>query len=404
MVTNESNPSLRGKICLSKTTFILITILLFVTPLFPRFRTSLVPIEARIGSVPIGVHHLIYLLIVVLVLLTVIPIIRIDRSQLTFFCIGVFLCSMIVVSGVTYPDIRTILSHGAVVTTAGAIGIVLASDTNIEIRHVIYSAYVAGLLIAAWDVVVLIGPFQVPDPTDSLLPGVRSAGIGFPVSMGTHGIVVGMGIVAGVSLYERFKRNFRHKILYIMTILLMVFSILLSGSRSSLMAVLIGMTVLLFYELYQSSKKTFLLAILASPVLLSIIGYLTASWRFRTFYQRIEQSRLALELAASYPFTGVGWQRIFPQYIDKVIHNTPAQYFAAGGFPVGLAFLLTIFYPTFVIIRSILLGPRNPKFLFTFTGMWAVILTELFFYKSTPSVFLFVVGMVVCYSAGTEKT
>jgi len=364
--------------------------------MFPRIRLGFVPISGRVGNVPLGIHHIVYLLIVFIYLLAVISRFHAIQPQLFLISVWVSLLTIIILTGYPKPDLRTILSHFAVVAVATVLSIIVQTSKEIHVINIIHSAYISGLIISVWDITVLLTPINIGETTGTLIPFISRGVIGLPVSSGTHGIVVGMGIVAGLySLRQYRNEKFLIKIFTLVSILLMFFSILISGSRSSLMAVLIGVLVYYTYNLRVLGRKAFVVLSAALATLLAAVGYRLASLRFRTVYQRLNQNRVAIELTLDQPLTGVGWQKVFPTYLDKVIHNTPLNYFVSSGLFGGFIFLFALLYPALFSLRMLLNHPRYPMKIITMMALWAVIVTELMFYKSTPSIYLFVISISI---------
>jgi len=378
--------------------FILLVVSLFVSPMFPRIRLDFVPVQARVGSAPLGIHHIIYLLIIIIFFLSIVPQFETTRPQLFLISVWITLLSVIIFTGYPQPDLRTVLGHLAVIAVTVVLSIFIQTGKEIRLIDIIHSAYISGFVISVWDITVLLTPIKFGATTGSLLPLISRGGIGLPVSSGTHGIVVGMGIVAGLHSLQQYRNEpVLEKELLITTILLMIFSILLSGSRSSLMALLIGVSVYYSYKLRVLGRRAFVVLSAIVAMLLAVIGYKLASLRFRTVYQRLNQNQASIELTLDHPLTGVGWQEVFPMYLDKVIHNTPLNYFAASGLAGGFIFLLAVLYPASMAFRSLLNHSSDQKkIIVVLISMWAIIVTELMFYKSTPNIYLFVIGISMC--------
>ncbi len=339
--------------------------------MFPRIRLDFIPVQARVGSVPLGIHHIIYLFIVFVFTVAIIPKFDVSRPQVSLIIVWIVLCLSIVGSGYPQPDLRTVLSHLAVVAVATAISIIIQTSKDVQIIHIIYSAYISGSLVSMWDITVFVTPLEVGETTGSLIPFISRGGIGLPVSSGTHGIVVGMGFVAGLYLLQQLKnKSSLQRVVLLMTVFSMLISILISGSRSSLMALLIGATVFYSYNLLVLGRKAFLLLSASLTTGLVAVGYTLASLRFKTVFQRLNQNRAAIDLALDHPLTGVGWQEVFPVYLDKVIHNTPLNYFAASGIPTGFMFILTMAYPAFTGVRMLLSGNGDQRTILTMLSLW----------------------------------
>lgn len=389
---------------LIKILFIFIIASLYITPLLPRNRFGFIPIQARFGSVPLGVHHFLYLGITISFALLLIPKFSIKRQQLHYLGFSFALPILIILTGIPQPDLRTVLSHIAVVATVSMIGLLITCSTELSLSDVAYSAYLGGVVVALWDFIIFLSPTDFQSATSPLIRFINKGGIAADASMGTHGIVVGMGVIAGLSLLKwKPECPFRKQILLISSILLMVFTILLSGSRSSLLALIIGASFFYSYKLHSLSRRVYTLFVMFLMLLLVGVVYIVASWRWRTVLQRIEQNLAAVELTLSYPLTGVGWQHIFPRYLNHVIHNTPLNYFASGGIILGMTFMIVFLYPFLIGIRGLITKSGSQELIRTFVSMWFVIIIELMLYKSTPSIYLLIIGMMICTAATKRR-
>ncbi|KZX49230.1 hypothetical protein AV929_11825 [Haloarcula sp. K1] len=65
-------------------------------------------------------------------------------------------------------------------------------------------------------------------------------------------------------------------------------------------------------------------------------------------------------------------------------------------------FILTMAYPAFTGVRMLLSGNGDQRTILTMLSLWAVVITELMFYKSTPNVYLFVIGITTCLATFRE--
>jgi hypothetical protein len=369
---------------------------LFFTPLLPR--TSI------LGGLPLGIHHLFYLVLSISLPVFIIPELQFHRNQIIYIFVIILLPISIFITGLPNPDARTVISHSAVVTTTISVGVFFTTYSDIYFQDVNFSLYMSGVFISLWDILVIISPLKVGSPSSSLIPYISTGGIAPPHSLGTHGIVVGIAIIAGLHILRNQRDAYiSHHRLIPLSIGLMLFAILTSGSRSSLMAIILGVSFYYLVCVRSFRRETYFLLSILCIFVFAGLGYFFATLRLRTVLQRIEQNLTAIELTLNNPYSGVGWQEIFPQYLSHVIHNTVLNYFAAGGIAVGILFLFTSAYPLSTGLRALI--SRGGDYIYTplFVSMWFVTMTELMLYKSTPNIYLFVIGMMICIAAASES-
>jgi hypothetical protein len=169
------------------------------------------------------------------------------------------------------------------------------------------------------------------------------------------------------------------------------------------MAIVLGVSFFYLNRIRSFCRQTFIISSTAFTFVIIGFGYFLVELRFRTVQQRIEQNLTAIELTLTHPFSGVGWQLIYPRYLDHVIHNTVLNYFASGGIVVGILFLLIIVYPLFIGLRGLIFKSNDQLYILTFLSMLVVIIIELMLYKSTPNIYLFVISGMICVAVNRQQ-
>jgi hypothetical protein len=183
----------------------------------------------------------------------------------------------------------------------------------------------------------------------------------------------------------------------------MVFSVFLSGSRSSILALILGTSFFYKYKLRQFSHRIIAIYFTSFIIFFTSSVYYLAIQRTKTVFQRFEQSRKAVELTLSNPISGVGWEYIFPNELSHVIHNTPLNYFAASGVFTGIFYILILLYPLIISARSAIQTSDHRRLTSVFVSIYILISVELMLYKSTPNFYLFIFGITICIAV-TKKT
>lgn len=186
-----------------------------------------------------------------------------------------------------------------------------------------------------------------------------------------------MGVLTFSSVFINIF-SYKHRILATILAVLLLFVVYKSNARQGLLAYLLGAGVFLTIWLWTMNKKLGILAIvLGSTVfIISTLGMLQVGPLTKYLYKpsvsiRGYYWRAGLEMLTSHPFFGVGIDRYgayFKEYREvkypltygyeitsSNAHNTFIQFFATGGFFLGLAYLVLNSY----ILRRAIYGIKN---------------------------------------------
>jgi O-antigen ligase len=186
-----------------------------------------------------------------------------------------------------------------------------------------------------------------------------------------------MGVMAFSSVFIT-TFNYSQRIFAALLVLLLLFVIYKSNARQGLLAYALGTGLFLTIWLYTKNRKIGILAttIGAAIFIISVLGMLQTG-PFSKFLYKPSVSirgyywRAGLEMLANHPFTGVGIDRYgayFKEYREvnypltygfeitsSNAHNTFIQFFATGGFFLGLVYLVLNGY----ILKRAIYGIKN---------------------------------------------
>lgn len=186
-----------------------------------------------------------------------------------------------------------------------------------------------------------------------------------------------MGVLTFSSVFINIF-SYKHRILATILAVLLLFVIYKSNARQGLLAYLLGAGVFLTIWLWTMNKKLGILAIMlgSTVFIISTLGMLQVGPLTKYLYKpsvsiRGYYWRAGLEMLTSHPFFGVGIDRYgayFKEYREvkypltygyeitsSNAHNTFIQFFATGGFFLGLAYLVLNSY----ILRRAIYGIKN---------------------------------------------
>jgi O-antigen ligase len=200
-------------------------------------------------------------------------------------------------------------------------------------------------------------------------------------TLGNPNFAAAVMAIMGVLIFSSVFINifsYTHRILAAILAVLLLFVIYKSNARQGLLAYLLGAGVFLTIWLWTKNRKLGILAIMAGSTvfIISILGMLQVGPLTKYLYKpsvsiRGYYWRAGLEMLTNHPFFGVGIDRYgayFKEYREvkypltygfeitsSNAHNTFIQFFATGGFFLGLAYLVLNAY----ILRRAIYGIKN---------------------------------------------
>jgi O-antigen ligase len=180
-------------------------------------------------------------------------------------------------------------------------------------------------------------------------------------------------VIFGIAINNAFNLIFRYISLILVILLLVV--IYLSQARQGLIAIVIGIGISILIYVYSVSKKLGIIAFMVSA-LFSIVGIfgmlqigpLTQFLYKPTVSVRGYYWRAGINMMKDNPLFGVGIDRYgsyFKQYREPGYslsygmeltstnaHNTPIQFFATGGVPLGIMYILLNLFIFYIGIKG----------------------------------------------------
>lgn len=186
-----------------------------------------------------------------------------------------------------------------------------------------------------------------------------------------------MGVITFSSIFIKTFQN-PQRLLGALISVLLLFAIYRSNARQGLLAYFFGIGIFLIIWLWTKNRKFGIMAALAglTVLIISILGMLQSGPLERYLYKpsvsiRGYYWRAGIEMLKNHPFFGVGIDNYgfyfkefretnYPltygfEITSSNAHNTFIQFFATGGFFLGLAYLLLNGY----IIKQAITGIRN---------------------------------------------
>ena len=241
-----------------------------------------------------------------------------------------------------------------------------------NIKMLFYTSSILGLILAIYGILQMNGIDFVlwNNPYNAVISTLGNPNFAAAV----------MSIVAilnlGVSSNRSFSVFFRISSAFVFILLLC--AIYLSNARQGLLSLILGVTIYFIVWIYSSNKKVGVIACVfaLSGAVMAVLGLLQVGPLTSVLYKnsvsiRGYYWRAGVEMFQSHPWFGIGVDRYiagFKQYREVAYpliygfditssnaHNTPIQFFAAGGIFVGLLYLVLTSY---ILWRGVL-GIKN---------------------------------------------
>ena len=316
-----------------------------------------------------------------------------SRSTITYGILLLTLTAFISFTGIPKPDMIRLVAHGLAATGAlVAVALLSISSTT----AVLYAIWLGAFPVVALDLAARVGIVQPANTASQVIPYTTYGGIGIPTGFGTHGVIINTAIISGIGVLWLCEPAKKTKLALKYTCFLMFLLQLFSQSRSSLLALTMGIVVLIIYQLWHSPYPTAVKIATIAVGSISLLGggIVLLTQRVKTIFSRIEEIETAATLVTSNPITGIGWDTFHPNYSSKVLHFTPGNYFLAGGTVLGIIYIAVLAYPGLAAVRQLSNRPAQQKVV-VFAALYIAVFVEILFFKSTPSVHVFSMGALL---------
>jgi hypothetical protein len=211
----------------------------------------------------------------------------------------------------------------------------------------------------------ILQAFLSPEKVYGLFPSGYQEFVMGPIVYHTH-FAVFIEVLLPIALYLALRGTSRsYAMLGIAAVLLA--SLVVSASRGGLViaSVEVLAVVVLLHRRQPLLPRRVLILVGATALLISIVGFETASHRFSETLTagRLQFARSTLHMIAARPLGGWGlgcWPAVYPAFatfdpgpIVNQAHSDWLQWTAEGGLPVGIALLVMVVWSTRRILRSI---------------------------------------------------
>jgi hypothetical protein len=211
----------------------------------------------------------------------------------------------------------------------------------------------------------ILQAFLSPEKVYGLFPSGYQEFVMGPIVYHTH-FAVFIEVLLPIALYLALRGASRsYAMLGIAAVLLA--SLVVSASRGGLViaSVEVLAVVVLLHRRQPLLPRRVLILVGATALLISIVGFETASHRFSETLTagRLQFARSTMHMIAARPLAGWGlgcWPAVYPAFatfdpgpIVNQAHTDWLQWTAEGGLPVGIALLVMVAWSTRPILRSI---------------------------------------------------
>jgi O-antigen ligase len=251
-----------------------------------------------------------------------------------------------------------------------------------NIRRLFITAFITGLIIGIYGLMQHNGKDFVKwvNNYNSVI-----GTLGNPNFAGALMAVIGT-IVFGVIINNSF--NFVYRVSSLILLLLLLVVTYFSQARQGLISMFIGISLSILIYIYSWNKKIGILVSIGGAFfsIVGILGMLQVGPLTNLLYKptvsvRGYYWRAGISMMKDNPLFGVGIDRYgsyFKQYREPGYslsygmeltstnaHNTPIQFFATGGLPLGILYLLVNFFVFIIGIKGLIKGNGNNRIILT---------------------------------------
>jgi len=265
-----------------------------------------------------------------------------------------------------------------------------------DLYDIFFYCFLGHLLLVSSDFLRLLGLIEGTSVSDRM--GIGYAGIGTKMTLANHGSGLVFGIISGLMIIPQLRR--KSYMLAGLVILCLPFSfasILLSQSRSSLVAISVGVLPFSLYWIISEKKlkrrhKIILISslLIVQFLLIGLLISFLASLRIQTVEYRIQGYLAAISTIAKNPL-GIGWGAWRDMlFMPLGLHNMILNYFVALGLPGGflVTLLLLLGFTFYVVGVSGIKRRVDSSYLYYLHGSFGIFLGALaegMFAPQTPS-------------------
>jgi len=301
----------------------------------------------------------------------------------------------VLILGHPLDNLLTVFDHVLILL----LGIIIVSILNSNQK---YGRYVIqGVIIGTIPVLVLdtfgfigITPFMRGSGFLNTI-GIYRGGIGvLNTSFGAHGVILISGLWCIWYIGHK-NRGSLYTGGYFLFVAVIIFFILLSNSRSSYMALLLGIVSAFTLNFIRTNNY-------AVPVFLfgglSLFAIFIIILNPDSLIERVNQLIVSFNVISQYPLRGIGWNNFYLTYYSRSgLHNSLIYYFVAGGIVPGTLMTIFIFYPIIICVVYAI-ESKIGRWHIALFGIYVAAVFELFLWRSTPNAHQIVFGFILIES------
>jgi len=323
--------------------------------------------------------------------------------ELKYILLLIILVLWVFLSSFYHENYGGIFSHLAILLL---VYYTLAFIDRYQFRKLFLFVFVFGQFIMFMDVYAFLS--NSPSNPHVDIFGLGYGGIGVDFTFAMHGSVMAWIIFSGLYLRSQYKVRFNFINYFITTLVALdIFVVVLSQSRSSILAITIGLLIPIFTRYVAFTNKIKFLSFFLQSfgfIICVLSGYFFLEGlreaRLSTANSRLNQVLHAIDVLKQNPYFGIGWDMWYPYYDQvHVLHNNILNVTVAFGMPMLIIILLIYLYPIFLIYKRLSISTSNMQLTY-FTSIYFACLVESLFASVSPAVYVILSGSIITKLSG----
>jgi hypothetical protein len=256
---------------------------------------------------------------------------------------------------------------------------------KLDTKHILTALLIGGLALSFFDVLAFFDIIEGNKRRDSLDWGY--AGIGTSMTFANHGAGMVFGIISALAMLKH-KNPPKLNVFYYLSITLMLGMVLISQSRSSMLAAIIAILSYIVVAYSVPKNRSYLSIVIKFSfivILAGLLSYFLAETRLNTVHYRLDGYVGVIKTIIHAPL-GLGWDNWRSLYSTfGNVHNMVLSYTIALGIP-GLCLALGLIGLGGYFLKTYLQNAKEVSVLFCASfAMFCGAFTEAMFAPQTPS-------------------